>query len=251
MLRTAASLLSRTYPKTSSLRASLLVSSTAGIVWWTHHQFHSITTLEKGKEDTPQAPTPDEEKKESDLFFDALNRSKKELDDFWSKVVSSDPLNNMSSESDDKKPEQDTREKENGGGFGDIAKNLMSLMTGSGTKEAAIEDLTANVRQSTEQGDVEDTTTFVEILAVLDQYKDTMGAVSAFPTSKSISWPRHHISIVSFPLNPNAGGRKIRWRLRFFKGFAHRTFLLLRVGRRTKESELAAPRAPVLLRSRH
>jgi hypothetical protein len=209
MRRTAASLLSRTYPKTSSLRASLLLSSTAGIVWWTHHQFHSITTLEKGKEDTPQEAAPDEEEeKESDLFFDAtvaLNRSKKDLDDFWSKVVSSDPLNNMSSESDDKKPEQETRKKENGGGFGDIAKNLMSLITGSGTKEDAIEDLTANVRQSTEQGDVEDTTTFVEILAVLDQYKDTMGAVSAFPISKSISWPRHHISIVSFPLNLFSG----------------------------------------------
>jgi hypothetical protein len=247
MRRTAASLLSRTYP-------SLLVCSTAGIVWWTHHQYLSITTLEKGKEGTPQAPTPDEEEKESDLFFDAtvaLNRSKKELDDFWSKVVSSDPLNNMSSESDDKKPEQETRKKENGGGFGDIAKNLMSLITGSGTKEDAIEDLTANVRQSTEQGDVEDKTTFVEILAVLDQYKDTMGEVSAFPISKSISWPRHHISIVFFPLNLFAGGRKIRRRPRFFKAFAHRTFLLPRVGRRTKEPELAAPRTPVLLRSRH
>ncbi len=150
MRRTAASLLSRTYC-TQGLRRfvhPLLVSSAAGIVWWTHHQFHSITTLEKGKKDTPQAPTPDEEK-ESNLFFDAtvaLNRSKKELDDFWSKVVSSDPLNNMSSESDDNKPEQETARKKNGGGFGDIANNLMSLITGSGTKENAIEDLTANVR---------------------------------------------------------------------------------------------------------
>jgi hypothetical protein len=235
MHRTAASLLSRTYPKTPSLRPPLLASSAAGIVWWTHHQFHSITTLEKGKKDTPQAPTPDEEEKESDLFFDAtvaLNRSKKELDDFWSKVVSSDPLNNMSSESDDKKPEQETRKKENEGGFGDIAKNLMSLITGSGAKENAIEDLTANVRQSTEQGDVEDTTTFVEILAVLDQYKDTMGAVSEFPISKSNSWPPVTISqSFPYPLNPFAGCRKIRWRPRFFKAFAHRSFLLPRVGR--------------------
>jgi hypothetical protein len=201
MHRTGAStLFFRTYRNISSLRGRLLLSSAAGIVWWTHHQFHPVTTLEKAKKDTSKASTPDEKEKEKDLFFDAtvvFNQSKKELDDFWSKVVSSDPLNNMGSESDDKKPEQETRKKENGGGFGDIAKNLMSLITGSGTKEDAIEDLTANVRQSTEQGDVEDKTTFVEILAVLDKYKDTMGAVSAFPICVSILWPRYHITIVS------------------------------------------------------
>jgi hypothetical protein len=179
----SASLLCRTYPKTASLRSSILVSSAAGIAWWSRRQFHPITTLEEGKKDTSQTPTPDEKEKESDLFFDAtvaLNRSKEELDDFWSKVVSSDPLNNMASESDDKKPEQDSKTKEHGsgGGFGDIARNVMSLITGSGKKEDTIENLTANVRQSTEQGEVEDTTTFAEILAILEQYKDTMGAVA-------------------------------------------------------------------------
>jgi hypothetical protein len=182
MHRSASLLLRRTYPKSASLRSSIIVSSAAGIVCCSHRQFHPITTLEEGKEDTPQTPTPDEKEKESDLFFDAtaaLNRSKEELDDFWSKIVSSDPLN-MSSESDDKKPDEKSKTKKNGGGggVGDIAKNVMSLITGSGKKEDTIENLTANVRQSTEQGEVEDTTTFAEILAILDQYKDTMGEVA-------------------------------------------------------------------------
>jgi hypothetical protein len=49
---------------------------------------------------------------------------------------------------------------------------------------------------------------FVEILAVLDQYKDTMGAIGAIPISRNQSHYLLPCAIVSYPLNPFAGGRK-------------------------------------------
>jgi hypothetical protein len=133
--------------------------------------------LEEGNQESPEDPNLDEEKKESDSLFDATANFKEDLDDIWSKVVGSDLLDDMGKESDDKKPEQ--AKKKGGGGtfFGDIAKNVMTLVAGSG-KDVSIENLVNTLRENTEQGDVEDTTTFAEILAVLDQYKDSIGKVA-------------------------------------------------------------------------
>jgi hypothetical protein len=149
----------------------LATSAAAGLLSWNPHS-RSVAGLEEASKDPH---TVDPEKQSTESLFDfthAANVTKKEVDDFWHRIVTSDPSRIISTKDE---PIKDNM-KNDGGGFGDMVKKFMGLVTGSG-KESAIEDLVATARQSTEQGEVEDTTTFTEILDMLETYKDSLGQV--------------------------------------------------------------------------
>lgn len=139
----------------------------------------------------PPEPAAKKKEKESDMFFDVtatFNRSKEEFEGFWDKVVTSDPSRIIKPPKE--KVPNDTSKKDDGSGLSGLKDSFLQLVTGSGQK-AAIQDLVASARQSTEQGHAKDTTTITEILAIMNQYQDSihkvtgqfLGAVAFSPTS--------------------------------------------------------------------
>ena len=68
--------------------------------------------------------------------------------------------------------------KSSGGGLQSMASNFLSFISGQKKDASAIDELVARTRDSIEQGDVEDSTSFADILKMINSYKNDIGEIA-------------------------------------------------------------------------
>jgi len=162
----------RSLSSTSRLVAGFATAS----VYFSTRGFHSTKTFLQ-EDDKQKKDTKKKKEEEEESFFDitknwSFEEAGSKAKTLMGKLVPKGARESVMGEKE-KEPEvqQDFE-----GTLRSMASDFMSFM--SGGKENSVADLVSKARESTEPGDVEDTTSFVEIVGVLDKYKDMLGNVA-------------------------------------------------------------------------